>query len=299
MQIEKIRRWQWMLIALVVGGLLAAVRYTFDRDITISYPNSINTQVAFERSLLLETAGRRHFKDIKVYSVKLDGKPAHAVCGDYYHGRPEFSRADIVNPSRQAVWRDSWFGAPVPYQPTLDLAQFNKPGGPDYAAQYEALSNPTVVDFLNILKESRNIDYTFAWWAEPKAATAIYMLTSLVLIGVVWPSLIYLIAYGSIFQPPAEKWDLAGASGTTGAAATAKDVDLSAVSSLANKLEDSLKRDARHHTDQPAAASAPTPIKLLTPHDAELAALEAARIAKEFGQDKDDFYPTEVHHPKR
>lgn len=300
MHIEKIRRWQWMLIALVVGGLLAAVRNFYDSDITVSYPNSINTQPAFERGLLLETAGRRHFKDIKVYPIVLEGKPAHAVCGDYYHGRPEFKGgARAMEGTRQAVWRDSWYGAPIPYEPTLDLAQFNKPGGPDYAAQYKALSNPTVVDFLKIMKEARNIDYTYAWWTEPKTAAAIYILSSLVLVGVVWPSIIYLIAYGSIFQPPAEKWDLAGARASTSATAAPKDVDLSSVASMASQLEESLKQDARHHTDQPAAAGAQPEIKQLSAKEIELAAIEAERAAKEFGQDQDDFYPTEVHHPKR
>ena len=292
MQIEKIRRWQWMLIALVVGGLIAGVRSFYGSDITISYPNSINTQAAFERSLLLETANRRHFKDLKVFSIQLEGKPAHAVCGEYFAGRAEFK-----DDKRQAVWRDSWFAAPIPYEPTLDLAQFSKPGGPDYAARYKALSNPTVVDFLKILKEARNIDYTFAWWAEPKTAAILWVLTSLVVVGLVWPSIIYLIAFGSIFQPPAEKWNVGGATGAT-AATTPRNVDLSGVASMADQLEESLKQDARHHSDQAAAAAvAQAPIRQLS-SQAELAAIEAERQAKEFGQDKDDFYPTEVHHPK-
>jgi hypothetical protein len=74
MRVERIHRWQWVLIALVVGFVLAFVRNQF-ADPTSSYPDSMNAQAQFENGLatkehLPNGEIRPRFFNLVVFTVK-------------------------------------------------------------------------------------------------------------------------------------------------------------------------------------------------------------------------------------
>ena len=58
-------------------------------------------------------------------------------------------------------WRPTVFVATVPYERAtylLDVA------GPEAVTRFEALAEPSVEDFLDLLAASRGLKYTHAWW---------------------------------------------------------------------------------------------------------------------------------------
>lgn len=332
MGIEKIRRWQWMVIAVVLGFIISGVRQTQEPDPLSKYGNTLNTQELFEMALLRDEQGIRFFKDIVVYPVYreqtirppvVDKKAPpprertvkyvqYVVGGKYYSGRPERT----PDGQFKAYWRPYCFVTPmtpvtptketpaVPYKPTAaHLAQLQKLTGKDYSARFNK-PDTTVLDYLEVMKEARNVTYKYAWWQEPKKAMALWVGGTFVVVGLIWPSLIYLIAFGSLVQPPVEKGiDLSKVENkTTGpvAATGPTQEQLSEVEQYEKNLEKEL---ASKLGDEPAGARPATPptpqptvIKPLTAQaPVEPILTQEQKEAKEFGAKQDDFYPTERH----
>src|SRR3954469_11967093 len=52
MRVERIHRWQWVIIALVVGFLIATVRNYYNENDVNGYGNSMNGQQQFESAIL-------------------------------------------------------------------------------------------------------------------------------------------------------------------------------------------------------------------------------------------------------
>src|SRR5213078_3674985 len=52
MRVEKVHRWQWMIIGLLIGFLIPSVRKLFDDEAVAGYPNSMNGQQQFERAII-------------------------------------------------------------------------------------------------------------------------------------------------------------------------------------------------------------------------------------------------------
>ena len=52
MRVERINRWQWVIIAVVVGFLIAYVRNMFTGEAVSGYGNSMNGQQQFENAIL-------------------------------------------------------------------------------------------------------------------------------------------------------------------------------------------------------------------------------------------------------
>src|SRR5207302_8921421 len=52
MRVERIHRWQWVIIALVVGFLIGYVRNLFTGEDVRGYGNSMNGQQQFENAML-------------------------------------------------------------------------------------------------------------------------------------------------------------------------------------------------------------------------------------------------------
>ncbi|MCY2953129.1 MAG: hypothetical protein NTU53_14290 [Planctomycetota bacterium] len=299
MKIERIKRWQWMLISLVVGGLLSSVRLMYGADVDGS--NSMNSQSQLELGLMREERGVRYFKDLVVYpnlTQKDKGRRYYIVMGKYYSGRPERQSDGKF----LAVWRPYFFvETAAVYTPrSINLASLNKPGGPDYAKKYKAITKPTVLDFLAIMKEAKGINYSYAWWAEPGKGTVVWMGASFVLIGLIWPSVVSLLAYGTLTPPVEEKGtDLSKvrSSTTTGPAKPTEPTedDMDELKRMERALEEKIKASDRDAgpAAQPAVAAGPAPIKQLTATTSETMAVEGHKDEKEFGAKADDFYPTE------
>src|SRR5882762_10643055 len=52
MRVERIHRWQWLIIAVVVGFLIGYVRNMFTGEAVSGYGNSMNGQQQFENAML-------------------------------------------------------------------------------------------------------------------------------------------------------------------------------------------------------------------------------------------------------
>jgi hypothetical protein len=61
-----------------------------------------------------------------------------------------------------------------------------------------------VRDYLNGLK-SQGVTYAYAWWADARYAAAVWAGGSFLLLGVVWPTLVNLLAFGTLRRPREEK----------------------------------------------------------------------------------------------
>jgi hypothetical protein len=119
---------------------------------------------------------------------------------------------------------------------------------------------------------------------------------SFVLIGVIWPTMVNLLAFGSLRRPPEQKAaDLSAVKAHAGDAPQPMvDADklLALESELTRKLADGQPPPA---TVEPALATADAPPRPLESAPLEPAAAPRPEDHPEYGMGKDDFYPTELH----
>jgi hypothetical protein len=296
MQLAALKRWHWVVIAIAVGLIVPAIRQAFDSDLSGDYVSGygflLTDQERFETALAEQYQGRRLFKDITVYPHWIDdGHPGkklvHVVAGKYWSGREE-----MIDGKPQALWRPTCFLAQVPYRPMTDLGQFNRAGGPDFAKQFAAAgTKPTVLDFLNTMHAACGVTYSYAWWDAHPMAT--WLGGSLLVIGIIWPTLVNLLAFGTLTRPPEAK-----ALSLWGVKAPPKPQPQATVRPYARTgLDDELEAAMRGETPTQEDPTAASPARPLSAGPLEPAVTLANGDSKEFGADKDDFYPTERHGP--
>ena len=276
---ERIRRWQWVLIGLVAGLVLAEARRLAGTD-WIDFGASFNDQELFERSLTERTNGKPHFAELTIYPLHVGsgstGQLVHVVSGSFYDGAPERVGAEI-----RAVWRPRCFVAPFPYRPVSEIA------GP-------AAANRSVADYLATVPGAQ---FRYAWWHDSNWARAVYSTGGVVLVGLVWPTIINLLVYGQLRRPAearAARLPKPRARAVPASDPTAGGRE--AIEPLLAALESGLSPDAAAAAAEPrTAVPSPTPLRKL-----EAAPVDAAPAAPEkdqatFGEDAGDYYPTEVH----
>lgn len=277
--IRNIKRWQWILVSLIVGLTMGYFQHLPSEDWQKKFGGTI-TQSQFEEGLKREQSGLRWFRDIVVYSesIEIGGKtvPITIVSGNYFSGKLE-----LQDGKPAAVWRPRCFiveGAYQPLEPTAD-------------------TKATVLTVLDYLKSVKDVHFTYAWWRDPTRGITMWTAGSFLLIGLIWPTVINLIVFGSLTRPKEERGtDLSKAPAQT-SQATAKvtEADLAAVAQMGDDLEAKLTAGAG--ASRPALQQqADSSVRPLTAAALEATA-EQAREKKGFGRDKDDFYPTEVHKP--
>jgi len=290
-----------MVISIVVGCAVGYARKQGDDDLTGRFGEPINGQWLFEEALVLRTEqGRPAFDRVTVHTQPIpDGKgvpqPVQIVSGVYFSGH-----YDLEGGNKVAHWRPAFFVAGTPYRPKMDLRRLGEGKSAadlkavaDQVKAFRGLQQPTVVDFLNLAKQTKGVQYRHAWWRE--IGIRWYVAASFVLIGVIWPALVNLLAFGSLWRAPAEKGaDLSAVKAHADAPQPAVDADrLHAVTSeLAEKLADGEPPPAKV---EPALATADTPLRPLESAPLEPAAAPGPEGHPEYGMGKDDFYPTELH----
>src|SRR5882724_11141819 len=181
-----------------------------------------------------------------------------------------------------AVWNPRCFIAEGPYVPIVPNARSKDTG--------------TVIDYLKTVKGA---SFAYAWWRDPAWAIGLWTAGSFVAIGLIWPTLINLIAFGSFTRPKEEKGiDLSKVSSGSSQHAAPKTLDLEAAAKMAAELEEKIRADAGLPSPQPQAPTIAAATPVLTAGALEDTMTEEQRRAKEFGKERDDFYPTERHaHP--
>ena len=280
MGIQNVKRWQWVLASLVAGLALGYLQRLPTENWQKAFGDTI-TQRQFEDGLLREQSGQRWFRNIVIYPERVEsgGKaiPVYVVAGDYFDGKLE-----TQDGKRIARWQKRCYIAEGPYRAITPIAG-SKP-------------TDTVLTYLNRV---RGVTHSYAWWRDDTWAIGLWTAASFLMIGVIWPTAINLIAFGSITRPREEPGiDLRHVSSQAAQSASqTSEADMAAVAKMGSELETKLAAEAGQHTpvpDQPAAVAAVRP---LTVAGGEAAPTEQTHEQTEFGRDADDFYPTERHKP--
>ena len=305
MRISSLRWWHWMVISVLVGLAVGYARKQGDDDLYRRFGEPINNQGVFEDALAVRTEqGRPAFDRVTVHTQMLpDGKgaprPVQVVSGVYFSGH-----YDVEGGNNVAHWRPAFFVAPPPYKPRMNLARLAEGKSPadrkamaEQVKAYRGLKEATVVDFLNLVHQTRGVSYKHAWWRE--IGVRWYVLASFVLIGLIWPPVVNLLAFGSLRRPPEEKAaDLSAVKAHAESPQPAVDAGLlqATNSELTRKLADGESPPA---TVEPALATSDVPPRPLESAPLEPAAAPRPEDHPEYGMGKDDFYPTELHPPEQ
>jgi hypothetical protein len=295
-------------------------------------------QETFEAALVREYDGKRLFRDLVVYPIELDEGDGpelkHFVTGQYFNGKPT-----KVGGRWEAKWEPYCFVAGTPFVPQSDGEALDpatrhdqavaraarrqaqqKPGrdadgdfDPEEAAatQAAASADATVLDYLARMGRERGVRYTYAWWLHPRWQLAVWMAGSFLLIGLVWPTFVNVMAFGTLRRPPEEStgpgWreTLRGVFGKRRLAiasprpATANGADVREYDAA---LEAQLAARGAGEPD-PIAAIGPDlppeapPVLAAAPETA--AVPDGPHEEHHYEAKRDDFYPTEkkpVHH---
>jgi len=180
-----------------------------------------------------------------------------------------------------------FFVGPIPYKPRTNLAQFRKPGGPDFAGEFRALKEPTVIDFLNILGRAKGITYKRAWWRELTQWQCVA--ASFAVVGIIWPICLNLMYFHRPWRPrTAKATSLIGVEGESPARQPAM-----VLAGGSSESEQAVVSEAASS----AAVDASVVAVLGTAPLEQTKTEEQAQ--SEFGAEKDDYYPTEVHVPHK
>ena len=258
MSVAALKRWHWLVISVIVGLGLAYVNRITSADFP-AYGDSLRQQATFEASLVQLIGSDPRFKDLVVQRCRVPKLgEVDFVYGRYCNGQVEKDGA--------YHYRPKYFVAPVPYRPTgeIDTVPTRDFG--------------SIREFLGTI----NVPYTHAWWRSYPTAT--WLSGSVILLGLVWPTLINLIVWGRWTRPAEAKgislWRSPGAPKPTRA---------TPAPSFASPRGSA---DTEPAVTAPAAASTGAPVRALSGGPLVLAPATAASH-KEFGANADDFYPTE------
>jgi len=284
MHIEKIRRWQWMLIGLVVGLLLgSAYRSWTKTDWTAMY-NVIGDQDRFEEILLRQDKGQPLFREVTIHPVASAKEQVRAfvVTGRYFDG------------PYAATGRMLAFEAPSPYPAGSAIERVSSATSKNFSQRYAALKNPTIREYLGLIDEAGFVDVQYAWWEIPAVVMLLWTAAGFFALGVFWPTVVNLLVYRSLFRPRVEPGiDLSQVkSSAAGESKAPTDADLQKLAELESQLEASLAQDA-------APAVTATATATLTSAPAALSTQPVAPAAEENPDDRHfalkpkDFYPTD------
>jgi len=190
MGIENIKRWQWMILGVLVGLGFAFMNQA-------SLPGNDNWsgrkvgQATFERLAKEKpVAGNPVVKSLRLFPAQVSpatGKRVVVVQFD-----------QLIQTKDPQVWEyvPTRFEAVEPYVPTR---------GPRPAADL------TVEQYVaEVARENPALVSRYAWWTEPKWAYTVWGGGGLVVIGIIWPTVVNLLIGAGLGRPPKpkEKYDL-------------------------------------------------------------------------------------------
>jgi len=174
MNIQAFKRWQWIVIGVVAGAVLAGAKMLATSDQMVGGQGFLD-QAHFESGLnQVDFEGRPVITDIVI-------RPrAHIDLVRFKHYDP------VIQHSATYL-----YAARRPYVRLGALA----PPKPDYG----------VADYLTeVGKRNPKISFSNAWWEKPWVMTSIYALVGAVLVGGVWPYLLRLLVGAGLGRPEPE-----------------------------------------------------------------------------------------------
>ena len=286
MKVQSIHRWQWMIIGVAVGLLCGWLR-----DMDSNFADELATygrrigQRDFERGIVNKFHGRAQFSNIVVHPYRLSGSSAGAAHVDVVEGLYFDGQTQMENGKLAARWEPAYFVASTPYRPVTAVNGASVPvTRPAATASFD-----NVTSYLASLPKSAGVQYRYdslAWLTRP---VFIWSAGGFVLVGIIWPTIVNLLVFGSIRRPKEQGLSLRGIKGTSTQARPSPAPLEEAVASLDDELEHVL-------SDQPALETpsiSAVPVRKL---DAEQVTAAAAPSGpqKEFGAHTGDYYPTEL-----
>jgi hypothetical protein len=335
MDLQDLKRWHWMLIGLLAGGLWAWSQLSFGPQV------EGKTFDGFEHDLLAtkESPSIRGWDEGNVCIIDIcvhppvtdetpDAKTVPAtrrtvtpkiqwVTGVVYHDRAIRDPNNWWLVKGHAISSTPFvFKAPAPYQPMDPWDDFVATKLPFSSKPFYRLpstvkgyvkpatkSYPSITDYFDELNRKfgpGTVKYRYNWWESRWAVMTIYPLGGLLLIGGVWPTVLGLMVgagFGS--KRKQEEYGLSRYKGTSAPAAPkgplVTDKDREQLAAMSAELEKNLQATATSAAPQAIAENAPAVAKL------EAGTLEVtkkpqeAMPAKSFGADRGDYYPTEIH----
>jgi hypothetical protein len=270
MGLASIKHWQWLAMSVIVGLVCGAIRRAqldFADDLP-TFGTVIASSRDFEKALVTSTQGKPHFKNVVVYPYELrdarsGAQRVYVVAGEYFDGHVETS----ADGRPMLEWRPACYVASSPYR--------SAPQADGSTRQFD-----TILAYLR----GSGVPYRFAWW-WPYRPFLIWTGGSVLVIGTIWPLLLNLMLYGSLRAPRRE--EAVRISGSS----RPPSIQPASPPILAIGERDDKDLLVPVVAAEPATSSA-TPLST-APLD-PAAPVESA--PREFGADKDDFYPTERHH---
>ena len=299
MRLERVKRWQWIVLSIVVGLALAYARRVDHDELPSRLGEGVADRHWFESEVqrqvvLADGSALPALSRLTVYPLSVHERggrrTVHVVSGMYLSKldspgvAPATTPANANPPPATGKLRPYFFIAPVPYRPLAD----ERAGKP-------ADTQATVRDYLDGLA-GKGVTYRYAWWADARYAAAAWVGGSVLLIGLLWPTAINLLVFGAFRRPPEEKgislWNVKGAH----APAPRQHAVLHPASADRNVEADRIV--AQTGPTSASASDLPRPQPLAPPVALASAPVEPCSVAehahKEFGAKRDDFYPTEL-----
>jgi len=311
MNVLALHRWHWVLISIFLGALIGFVRgqYTIDDEKTNGgFPDR---SLEMERGLQIAAASAKdgkhrwgEFYNVRVRRDSRHGETKYVVFGRY------------IDPSLRKLHPDGklknvpifFLKTDLPFKPMIHVPQ---PTSPDSSRLSERLqwlaeklklrkADPpgTVIDYLKSARSTLGISFVYEWWREPRFLLIAWMAGSFVVVGLIWPTLLNIVAYGRLSRPYEARVHLPPARASSASVghqpAALSDEDLARLKEMEEKLEADLV--ASGILEPSAAATAAgngKAIKQLTETRLELAAAQQAAEAKAFETREGDFYPVE------
>lgn len=284
MQFAAVPRWQWIALAIIVGALVGYVTDAADSQLyglnVQGYGMLLPDQQQFENGLVQDYNGIRLFSNPVVYPHWTTDSKGHRtlvyiVSGQYWDGHQEMKDGRAV-----AEWVPRCIITHTPYKPKIAVSD----GSNSSSAEF-----PSVVQFLDALHRSYKVNYHYAWWALHPVL--VWIVGCFVVIGGIWPTVINLLAYGTLTRPkdvkPVSLWNIRRPKATKQAL----------VSPSAPEAEE------EPSPPPPAPAEAEEAAQPAAVRELENAPLELVpdgpKDQRAYGADKGDFYPTERHAPRQ
>jgi hypothetical protein len=281
MHLERLKRWQWACIGLVLGLGFSLWRGWVGPEHSLLGRSTLEP-VEFEKLLVQKSKlGKPLLRDIRVY--RLNDQM-------YWLTAEQLLQRGEDDPGRYVAVK---IPARTPYVPAIDSTARLAP-------------DATVVDYLNAVKAKQpTVAFSTRWWAHEPARSPLFALIGMVLIGGLFPPLVGVLGTGRQREEKQEpEYDLSRFGKGRPQAARAgghqiTEQDLAHVRELDDELERRLAGRGGQGSESPvapaatpAAQQAPAqPIRKLSGGTLEAQA-EQTRQAKEYDG---EFYPTETH----
>ncbi len=308
MGIENFKRWQWIVMGVLFGCLLAGAQYYFHDYVLefFSRGDAVSSKV-FENLVESRLVGVGPLvQNIKIYHRHEGGYLLTFDVSKSYgqiipaNQQPTGKPRDIKIPTGQRVvdmaeTKAGLFVAPESFVPWSARTASTQAATVDKSG--------TIITYLSRFPE---IDWKVPWTEKPHARTIAWIAGTTLVIGGIWPFILALLIKMGLHPAPRPKetYDLKRfkpeAEEEKKQAATVTQEDMDHLLALEAELEKNLAAGAVAREAAPATTvAAPVVRKLDGKAAATAAAVEAAARDKAFGTDQTDFYPTEVHGKKK